>query len=120
MSEHEEGRRIGEDTQFKAGNPGGPGRGNKKEVNDPWVPVQGRTTQETLTENANDFLAFCFRQARKGNNFIAATLINKLVPNGSVSLGGKKGLPQFEKMSDEELEKLANNVDAWEDESDDF
>jgi len=117
--ENTEERRFGEETQFKKGNPGGPGRGNKKEpISDPWAPQQGRTSKETLDLNANDFLAFCFRQARKGNNFIAATLINKIVPNGAVALGGKKGLPDFEKLSDAELERIAMDADAFRSDSD--
>ena len=98
--------------QFEKGNAGGPGRGHKKPVpQDPWEAKQGRTAQETLDKNKNDFLAFCFRQARNGNNFIAATLLNKLLPNGT-SLGAGKGLPEFESMSVEELERIANDEGA--------
>lgn len=112
--------KLGQETQFQKGNSGGPGRGNKSvpENLTSWVPKKGRSAQETLDENKNEFIYEMFMRAKKGNNFISATLINKLVPNGT-GLGKSRGMPEFERLSIQELESLAENPDKYLESDDD-
>ena len=98
-------------SEGKFNNSPGPGRGNtnfgkkpKSYSGETFEPVEGSTPEEVVNLNAAKFLNWAFKEAGAGNERMQGALISKLVNDRLMKNEGSKGLPDFAKLSNAEID----------------